>query len=129
MPLTDEELEAIRVEVASEPATSPARRLLAHIDEEAQVAFDEGLDKIRKKLVNEDGFTPSEAERTVRVYYIEGVRPEFDSNVKCPACEGTGHGEGPGLFPKCRRCSGSKTIMTYKKVPAETRFDREVAGD
>lgn len=124
MKLTDDQIEAIRQEVAQEPETSPARRLLAHLDAVDAEEWETGRKRIIDKLVNEDGFTPAEAERTIAAYFGGGVQPEFDYEAPCPACDGTRRGHGPGLFPKCSRCNGSGAIITYKKLPPDTRFER-----
>lgn len=127
MKLTDDQIEAIREEVAHEPETSPARRLLAHLDAEAKEAWEKGRERLIAKLVKEDGFTLSEATRTIDAYFSGGVTPEFDYQALCPVCEGTGCSQ-EDLFSKCSRCLGSRTIVTYKKLPADTRFER-VAKD
>lgn len=122
--LTYDEIEAIREEIAGEPPTSPARRLLAHLDAEQE----QENQKARKKMLQDfkhDGYTPEQAKALLEAF-LAGKCTEFET-VQCPSCDMFGRVTVPSCMgstsERCRHCHGTKKI-TRLKMPIDTRFER-----
>ncbi len=129
--LTVAELDVIRAEIASEPETSPAKRLLAHIDQDLAEAKYESMERFVTQLSQDEGFTRAEAYRLY--HYMDAGNPiEMDDKTPCPSCNGTGRGTESGCMGerstglKCKKCHGNRVITTFKRAPADTRFERVV---
>ena len=110
MPLTRDQIEALRPLVENEPEGSPARHLLAHVDEvEAERRAREREHNV--VFLKRDGHSDEAIERIFAA--VEGCRKLEDETVDCPTCKGGGH--APGSFlEKCDRCYGNGKIVRIK---------------
>jgi hypothetical protein len=115
--LTKEEIAAIREEIAGEPETAPARRLLAEIDlrdeEERVWSRYKTLGLLRNTmglLRNTMGYSEAEAEAVLA--FMGGGGKLVEEEVRCWVCGGSGvdvtEMECFGLrrWCKCQKCWG-----------------------
>lgn len=120
--LTKDEIDEIREEIASEPETSPARRLLAEIDRRNEEERVRTRARHMSVLRHDMGYSEAEAEAVL--VFIEGGGRLVEEEIRCWACEGTGQVVaemgcfGPKSWGKCSKCWG-KRKATRLAIPKE----------
>lgn len=127
MPLTRDQIEALRPLVENEPEGSPARHLLAHVDEvEAERRAREREHNV--VFLKRDGHSDEAIER-IFAAVERGMKLE-DETVTCPSCKGGGHAEG-SFLKRCPQCYGQTKIIRIKAPdePAIVYVTQPVAAD
>lgn len=116
--LTQDEIEAIRTQVADEPEASPARQLLAHLDAVMEAAKKRSLSETKKFLVQDERLTEAEAE-AVLAGIEQGWGVQYGEGP-CRVCKGRGRVTVPQCMgvktERCSRCYG-KGRMSHIIAP------------
>jgi len=113
--LSESEIDALRPAISQEPEGSPAKQLLAHLDEvraAKKVADRRGALDICKKR----GHSDEEAELLVAAW--EAGESCETEQVKCHVCDGWGRSQMPGCMGNqsdtCYNCRGDGRAWRFK---------------